>query len=495
MNETINALEKMFHPKAVAVVGAPRTRPSGWPGIFGCIKDYGFPGRLYPVNPGADEVEGVRAWPNLRSLPEPVDLVVISLPAPAVPEALRDCAASGNKNIHIFSAGFKETGEEEGLRLHGEIENIARREGLRVIGPNCMGIHVPSEGFVTWVGASKKSGPVAFVSQSGGHSQDFTSIANRLELYFSKVISYGNALTIDSTDLLEYLAHDPETEIITMYLEGVKNGRRLFELVSDITCTKPVIILKAGLTEAGTRAVASHTGSLAGGEKIWKAFFRATGAVSAVNLDDMAYLAMAFRCLEGTEGLRTAVIGHGGGIAVAAADACSAAGLEMPQLNRDTQRKLRGWIPSGGNIIRNPVDAVPVFRNMDLFQEVLRTVTADPAIDMMIISLSLDWLFDIDEGIQIEKVAEYLAGPARQCMNGKPFVVSWRSYRNDPRIFKVGEKMESRLLKAKIPVYRNFEQAAGSLARWANFHLFQKSRMEQDELQEQTLHRACSGCR
>ncbi len=493
MNDTLEALERMFNLNSVAVVGAPRTRPPGWPGIFGCIRDFGFQGRLYPVNPAAEEVEGIKAWPNLASLPETVDLVIISVPAPAVPEALRDCITSGNRNVHIFTAGFKETGEEEGIRLHREIEEIARHGKLHVIGPNCMGIHVPSKRFATWVNPSPRSGPLAFISQSGGHSQDFTAFANRIGLYFSKVISYGNALTLDSTDFLEYLAADRETEIITMYLEGVKDGRKLHSLVSEIAPLKPVIILKAGLTEAGTRAVASHTGSLAGGEKLWRGFFRSTGALSAESLEDMAFQALVFRHLKNEpEGLNTVVIGHGGGIAVSAADACSKAGLAMPPLDGATQKKLRPWIPAGGNIIRNPVDAVPVFRDTDMLRGVLQTIADDPAVHMMIVSLSLDWLFDTDQGIQVERVADFLSEEARGSVRGKPLVVSWRSYRNDPRIPEIGQKIESKLLEAGLPVYRSLDWAARSLSRWAGYHLSQKKRAEWEKGREEPRRRACS---
>ncbi len=467
-------LDVMFHPRTVAVIGAPRKRPVGWPGIFGSIRDYGYQGTLYPINPGASEVEGIRAYPDLVSVPEPIDLVIISVPAPAVPAALRDCVASGNKNIHIFTAGFKETGEEEGLQLQAEIETIAREGGLRVIGPNCMGIFNPRERLVTWIGAPEQSGPVAFVSQSGGHSQDFTNFCSRLGVYFSKVISYGNALTLDSTDFLEYLADDPETEIITMYLEGVKDGRKLLEQVTEINRTKPVIILKAGLTEAGTKAVSSHTGSLAGGEKVWNAFFKKSGAVNATSLEDMAFLALAFRRLKETKGLRMAVISHGGGIAVSAADACSRAGLEMPSFTKETERQLRAVIPSGGNIIRNPIDAMPIFRNMEVFQHMLHLVSSEPQIDMLVLSLSLDWLYGVDKGKQIERITDFLAGPARDFMNGKPYVVSWRSYRNDPTIRNEGFRLERRLLKSGVPVYRGFEQASMALSRWARYHLFQQ---------------------
>ncbi|HHO77262.1 MAG TPA: hypothetical protein ENN05_12660 [Deltaproteobacteria bacterium] len=471
-------LDAIFHPKTLAVVGAPQERPLGWPGIFGCIRDYGYPGRLYPINPRVTHVEGLKAYPDLVSVPEPIDLVIISVPAPAVPAALMDCIASGNRNVHIFTSGFNETGEEVGLELHRQIKEIALAGDLRVIGPNCMGVYVPKERLTTWVKPSGKDGPVAFISQSGGHAQDFTGFTSRLGIFFSKVVSYGNALTLDSTDFLEYLADDPDTKIIAMYLEGVKDGRKLLEVVSRINRTKPVIILKAGLTEAGTRAVASHTGSMAGGEHIWDAFFRMSGSVRAYSLEDMAHVTLTFRHLGTTEGTRIAVMGHGGGIAVSAADACGNAGLTMPPFRNETQAELRSFIPSSGNMIRNPVDAIPIFIDTANIQRMLDLASAEPDIDMLMIALSLDWLFDVDDGVHIERIAEYLAGHAREFVHNKPLVVTWRTYRNDPRIPEVGLKIERLLLEAGIPVYRGFEPATSALARWAGYHRFIRERSQ-----------------
>ncbi len=472
-NEPIDAI---FHPKTLAVVGAPQERPLGWPGIFGCIRDYGYPGRLYPINPRVTHVEGLKAYPDLVSVPEPIDLVILSVPAVAVPAALMDCVASGNRNVHIFTAGFNETGEEKGLKLHRQILEIARSGGLRVIGPNCMGVYVPKEQLTTWVNPSKEAGPVAFVSQSGGHAQDFTGFASQMGIHFSKVISYGNALTLDSTDFLEYLAEDADTKIITMYLEGVKDGRRLLEIVTRVNKTKPVIILKAGLTEAGTRAVATHTGSMAGGGHIWDAFFKMSGAIRAYSLEDMARITLAFRHLDTTDGTRIAVIGHGGGIAVSAADACSNAGLTMPPFSDKMQQDLRAFIPSSGNMIRNPVDAIPVFIDTANLSHMLDLASAEADIDMLMVSLSLDWIFDVDNGGHITRIAEYLAGPARDYVHGKPLVVTWRSYRNDPRIPALGLGIEKLLLDSGIPVYRGFVPATGVLARWARYHQFIRER-------------------
>ncbi len=274
------ALDKMIHARSIAFIGANRSGGRGFPGLFANIQAFGFSGKLYPINPRADEINGIRAYPSLLALPEPVDLVIIAVPAPLVPAALQDCIAFGSRNIHIFSSGFQETGEEEGIILQREIERIAREGRLNVIGPNCMGLYVPASRILTWSEAPAESGPVSMISQSGGNAQDFTNYASaRFGIYFNKVISYGNALTLDSTDFLEYLGNDEGSRIITMYLEGIKNGRRLLQLLTRINRRKPVIILKGGLTESGARAVSSHTGSMAGGEKIWDAVFRQSGAV------------------------------------------------------------------------------------------------------------------------------------------------------------------------------------------------------------------------
>ena len=254
---------------------------------------------------------------------------------PASRCALKDCAASGSKNVHIFSSGFKETGEPEGLRLQGQIEKIAAEGKLNVIGPNCMGLYVPKSRIVTWVAPPEESGPIAFITQSGGHAQDFTNYAStHFGLYFSKVISYGNALTMDSTDFLEYLSHDEETKVIAMYLEGVKNGRKLLDLMTRINRKKPILLLKAGLTESGARAVSSHTGSMAGGEKIWNAVFKQSGAVRVSSLEEMANVAAAFINCGKSEGRRVAVIGTGGGIGVAAALQSSTCTLMWTKLAR-----------------------------------------------------------------------------------------------------------------------------------------------------------------
>jgi len=468
------ALDAVTHAKAVAVVGAPSV-PRGFPGMFGNMRNFGFRGRLYPVNPKYEDIDGYKSYPNLVSLPEKVDLVIISVPAHFVADALKDCVASGNLNVHIFTSGFKEIGEEEGVRLQAQIEKIAREGGLRVVGPNCMGFYVPAARMLTWTAAATESGPVAFISQSGGNAQDFTNYtSSRYGIYFNKAISYGNALTLDSTDFLDYLDHDEETRIITMYLEGVKDGRRLLDLVTRINRRKPVIIYKGGLTEAGARAVSSHTGSLAGGRKMWQAFFRQSGAVPVDSLEEMADVTLAFHHLGTTPGRRATVLGIGGGIGVSVADSCARAGLELPALSGDTIKKLRSYIPPAGTMIRNPIDAVVAFMNLDIMGYVLKLLAASGEIDNFIISLPLDWLFGAEDGgAYIEKIAVYLAGEGRKCIGGKPLVVVWRQYQPNPEIRKWVAVMENILLAAGIPVYEGLPRAVTALAKLAEYCEYQ----------------------
>jgi acyl-CoA synthetase (NDP forming) len=472
--EEINAaIEIMTHPKSVAVMGVTRTPGDGFPGMYACIRNFGYPGRLYPVNPKADEIDGVKAYPDLVSLPEQVDLVVISVPAPLVPDALRDCIVSGNKNIHIFTSGFKETGEEAGLKLHAEIEKIAREGGLRVVGPNCMGFYVPASRMLTWTEASTESGPVSFISQSGGNAQDFTSYASsRLGIHFSKVISYGNALALDSTDFLEYLARDDETRIIAMYLEGVKDGRKLFDLISGINLKKPVIVMKGGLSESGARAVASHTGSMAGAEKIWRAFFRQTGAVRVDSLEEMAEVAKAFIHFRKCGGRRAVILGTGGGVGVAAADSCAKAGLELPVLPPDLLEQLREFIPPAGNMITNPIDAHLVLLDHKVFAHTLDILSGTPYLDMLIISLHLDWLRSREQGTLIEKIGRFIVDEARRHTNGKPLVVVVRQYQPNPQTKECRSGLEEILLKGGVPAYESLQKAVFALSKLAAYHAF-----------------------
>jgi acyl-CoA synthetase (NDP forming) len=313
------------------------------------------------------------------------------------------------------------------------------------------------------------------ISQSGGNAQDFTNYTtSRYGIEFSKAISYGNALTLDSTDFLDYLSHDDETKIITMYLEGVKDGRRFLKLVTEINRRKPIIIYKAGLSETGALAVSSHTGALAGQEKIWQAFFRQTGAVQVESLEEMADVTLAFHHLGKTRGSKTTVLGFGGGAGVSVADHCAKTGLALPTFSPELIHELRKLIPPAGTMIRNPIDAAIAFFNFDIMGEVLQLLAKTDEIDNMIVSVPLDWLYNKEEGGgYIEKVARYLAGQGRKLAGGKPMIVVSRQYEPRQDIRRWVPVLERILLPAGIPVYEGVPRAVNALAKLTAYHAFQ----------------------
>lgn len=472
------AFESAFHPQAVAIVGASasgasRSTTRGGANFIRAYQQIGFPGRIYPVNPHAEEVLGRRAFPSVSTIPEPVDYVIVSVPAPEVPAVLEDCARAGAKNVHVYTAGFRESGAPEGVELERRIAEIARRERLRLVGPNSMGLcYVPRSRMSIFPGVSPEPGEVAFLSQSGGHCLQFIQYARGLGVRFSKVISYGNGIILDSTDFLEYLAKDPETRVLCVYVEGVRDGRRLLELVKATNPVKPVVLWKGGLTQSSARAAASHTGSLAGEARVWDAFFKQTGALAVYALDDMADLAMTLVCnMIPPRGRRAAIVLSGGGYSVLAADTCAREGLEVPEFTPETQRALREFIPPAGNSIRNPVDAEAAVRNADLFLRALELAAADPVVDLVIVSLHLDMLRQVGED-NLRRMGQNLVRFARENPYGKSVAAILDSWGGDPVVQKERSRLLEELPRAGVPVFRNLLRASRSLAKLAEYYAF-----------------------
>lgn len=471
-------LDTMFYPRSVAVVGVSANSKRGGSNFATRLHKNGFAGNIYPVNPRATEIQGLKAYPDLKSIPETVDLVIVSVPGPRVPEVLEDCISTGVKNVHIFSSGFKETGEEEGRLLEEKITGIIRRGGLRVVGPNCMGIYVPASKLVPWGPDPGEKGPVAFLSQSGGHSEVLINYIQEMGMGVSKVISFGNAAGLQLVDFLEYLAEDPETKIITMYLEGMKDGNRVARLVKTINRTKPVIIWKGGLTDSGARAVASHTGSLAGAERVWKAFFAQTGAVSVNSIEEIADVVMAFMYLNPPRGRRTLLLGGGGGNSVEVCDICSREGLEVPALSEETRRKLAEFIPLAGNIIRNPLDIWQGQYDAQLMSRALETAIGDPAIDQVIFERIIGGWGDPNPEREEEKrkVTSLIIDVAKNNPYRKPLAVTFRPLGQDLRTINEGAKERKEFVTAGVPAYMYQTSAVRALSRFIKYHEFQSAR-------------------
>jgi acyl-CoA synthetase (NDP forming) len=377
----------IFYPKSVAVIGASPDLEKFGGRVVMALKVFGYKGKLYPVNPQEKEIFGLKAYPSINDIPGPVELAAIGIPARGVPAALRQCLARGVKAAEIFSSGFAETGQEEGRRLETELGEIAR-DGMRIVGPNCFGVYCPAGGLTILPGADfpKESGPVAFMAQSGGFAGRIGQVARGWGIRFSKMVSYGNACDINEVDLLEYFAQDPETRIILSYIEGVKDGPRFVDAVRRTSQIKPVVVWKAGLTKAGSRAVSSHTASLGGEERVWEAFFKQSGAIRANNMADLLDTAVAFLNLPPSPGTRMGLVGGGGGLGAEASDVCERAGLSVPLLTPQSLDKLRAIIPGAGTSIQNPVDVGSPIPSAKLLRSALEVVAADPNVDTIVLN-------------------------------------------------------------------------------------------------------------
>ena len=462
-------LDFLFHPRSVAIAGASPPQP-GFGGMGSgfviSLQEMGCPA-VYPVNPHHEEIEGLKCYPSLLDIEGPVDHVMSSVPARAVPSLIDDCIAKGVNSIHFFTAGFSETGDEELAKLEAQIVRRAVDAGLRVLGPNCMGLYVPRSGLSFMPGFPTEPGPVAFISQSGGNAADMIFNSAPRGIRYSKVISYGNAADIDESELLEYLADDPEGEIICAYIEGVKDGRLFFQAIRRAAAAKPVIVLKGGRTGAGTRAVHSHTGALAGSMDVFDALLRQVGAVRADSVEEMVDLAVAFRWAGTLAGPGVAVVGGGGGFSVFAADELDEAGLSCPVLPQATQRELSEFTPAAGTSVRNPVDTIAIFDPSKLRDTVRVAGSADNIHAVMFHTSfsfggwrrSARWF---NPEAYREKAAEALA-EARQASGG-PVIVVLR-----PPLSV--ESMEQALAfqelcwRADIPVFPSIPRAANALAK------------------------------
>ena len=467
-----------FPPKTMAIVGVSSKggatsalrgggAPPGYTGLMllRMLRESGFEGRIYPVNPKATDIDGVKAYPSVTAIPEPIDLVAILVPAAAVPQVLEDCVAAGALNVVIHSAGFGETGEAEAKELDVKIREIASRGGPHVIGPNCMGFQIPSVRMRMFEDVAMVQGPVAFVSQSGGHSRIFLKHAPDFGFGTSKVISYGNGFMLDALDFVEYLADDPETNIICMYLEGIRDGRRFAELVRSTNRVKPVIIWKAGLTEPGGRAAASHTASMTGDRQIWEAFFKQTGAVRVGSIEEMADVVMTMLRLKPSTSRRVAVLSAGGGSNVATGDICAEEGLEVPALSPRTMATLGGLLSSVNQGVTNPMDAPAVLAQMPLLKQVLQALAADPMIDAIILHVGpemLVWWLELAQG-DFERT---LLESYQEKSGGLNVVVAVSEEHRGSDI----EKFARELRQSGIVAYGSLRRACQSLRRFAAYH-------------------------
>jgi acyl-CoA synthetase (NDP forming) len=355
LGEARATLDRLFSPRAVAVVGSATPGKIGYQ-LVKQIVDGGFE-HVYAVNPKSQGACGASGCATIAAIGEPVDLVVVAAPAAVVPGVLEECGAAGVHAVVVITSGFSEVGNQAG---EAEIKRIARRHGIRMVGPNCAGIVNTHHRLFASLETRPPAGAVSFISQSGAVGGAVLSWAEEQGLGFAKFLSYGNRADLDEIDLLPYLAEDPETRAGALYIESVSDGRRFLDAVRAFTRVKPLVVIKCGRSQAGQRAALSHTGSLAGADAVYDAALRSCGAIRVETIEEMFDLCKGFVSLPPVRGRRIAIVTNSGGPGVLAADRAEAAGLAMPEPSPALRSKLAERLPpycSPGNPIDLTVEA------------------------------------------------------------------------------------------------------------------------------------------
>jgi acetyl coenzyme A synthetase (ADP forming)-like protein len=386
------SLLSIFEARSVAVIGASRDPAKFGNWVVRALVDSGYHGAIYPINPSASEVWGIPAYPEVKQSPGPVDLACVALPAQAVLDAVSDCLAAGVPHVIIFASGFGEAGQEGGA-LEARLVEAVTGKATRLIGPNSLGLVRPQSNLVACFGREivqrrHPPGPVAFLTQSGAFGQALLCWAEDNGIGFSAFISSGNEADVDAADFLEALAEDEATQVICLYLEGVRRGRAFMAAASRAAASKPVLALKVGRTSAGRTAAASHTGALVGDDLVYEAVFRQTGVIRVRDAEEMFDLARALARQPLPRGPRVAIVTSSGGVGVAAADACEELGLEVGALSGATQATLRARLP-GFAAVRNPVDLTSqVHGSAGWFRDCLRTLVVSNEVDGIIVGIT-----------------------------------------------------------------------------------------------------------
>jgi len=467
-------LEEIIHPRSIAVTGASNNPAGAGYNFTHHLLNYGYRGEIYPINPNYEEVLGIKAYPTLRDTPGSVDYVISCVPAGEVLNMLTDCPQKGVKAIHLYTARFSETGRPEAAETEQEILREVRRQGIRLIGPNCMGLYYPRERISFGYDFPEEPGSVGLISQTGGGATGFIHLASLRGIRFSKAISYGNALDYNESDFLDYFTQDPETKIILMYIEGVKDGRRFFSALRHAAAIKPVIITKGGRGEAGARAIASHTASLAGPSKIWETLVAQAGAIPVQNFDEMADIAVSFYFLPPIRGTRVGVAGGGGGISVISADECEEAGLDVIPLPPEMREELKSKAPTLWDWISNPTDTSILGGSGFTAPDMLEMMGRNQNFDLLIANLPEG--APASKGVMVTRIKNEVKGHIKvKKESSKPLlvVVAERSpglkERNHWRWQELS-KVRTKLIAANIPFYPTIRRAARAARKLIDYY-------------------------
>ena len=462
-------LHRTLTPRSVAVVGA-KAPDYGW-----LENNRNFVGPLYSVQLDPNEIteiekRGFTNYLKLEDVPEDIDLVICAVPRPIVPYIVADSIKKNVAGMAIFSAGFAETGEEDAAKLEDRIVALANEAGMPIVGPNCMGVYNRRQGVKFSDGVDHgEGGNVSIMGQSGTHTIGATTMAQRVGIQVSRGISFGNAVVVNEADYLEYLRDDPDTEVIGIYLEGLKDGRRFFEALRDTTPRKPVVIWKGGQTSAGQRATRSHTASLATPMATWNAMIAQTGAIPANSVDEMVDALQALVHTTAPRGRRLALMAMTGGQSVAISDAFGRQGLEVPELADKTYETIGEFFNVIGGSFRNPFDmanTIGLAGDSANLARIMSAVGEDPNIDAMVFEFSAGFFARIwrDQPERLEEMLNELE--AFRDRTGLPLVTVMHGGAIDEEVIPIRDQVVAR----GFPVFPSFDRAALALSRVIKYH-------------------------
>ncbi|HZP58297.1 MAG TPA: CoA-binding protein [Dehalococcoidia bacterium] len=465
-------LRRALQPRTAVVVGSKRADGYMW------LRNYStFTGELASVQIDPAEIPGIEAlgvknYTSLLDVPFDIDYVMLAVPRTVAPRVLADCAKKGAGAVALFTSGFAETGEDEGIRLQAELLRIAREGDVALIGPNCMGLYNRKLGIrQSAEQGAGEAGDVGFISQSGTHGINFGLVGEQHGVRVSTSVSIGNAIVLDVPDYLDYLRDDPDTKVIAMYIEGVKDGRRFVESLRRAAQAKPVVVWKGGVTDAGARATQSHTGSLATSAAVFDALLRQCGALSADSLEDTIDVVKALLYAKPGTGRRMGLMAMTGGQSVVITDAFVRAGLEVPRLGDESYAQLREFFNIIGGSYQNPLDmggTIGFGGSAQTLRKLFDILDADPHVDAVAMEMAAGFLarrWQADPA-SLDALLDTLVEHRER--SAKPFVLILQPQHVEDVVATARRRMQER----GLAVFASFERAARALARAIDYHRF-----------------------
>jgi acyl-CoA synthetase (NDP forming) len=462
-------IEAILHPRSIAVVGASANPDTPGYDYVSSLQKFGYSGRIYPVNPRTQEILGVPAFPSLRDVPGEVDYVISCIPAAAVLELVDACAAKGARALQLFTARFSETGREEDAELERRLAQRARAKGVRIIGPNCMGLVYPQQGISFRADMPRQPGNVGLLSQSGNLLFELTYLGGPRGLRFSKAVSYGNGLDLSEADFLDYFAGDAESAVVGAYIEGVRNGRRFLAALAGAAARKPVVVLKGGRTTAGWRTAASHTAALAGQQAVWDAAVAQAGALAVGTVEEFVDTLIAFAYMRPGSGRRLGLVGGGGGRSVLTADLCEELGLSVPPLPEDVEQRIAEKAPELAGWITNPVDQSILAGSGVGGTQVLEWMDESPAIDLLLANVGEAWALGRPNAeALLARIPERFVQVGTSTHKPLAVVLGPADY-EDEGTWRLVSGAREKLVRAGLALFPSVERAVRVLARLGRY--------------------------